>query len=214
MFEEEEEWRIWEKAQSSPWGLFKRSDQGDTPYNLRNCAYVGEFVKEKIVYPETTQDNSFCFENEGLFVDKTAFFFQSNSIKFLLSIFSSQFFKKVYRKYFSSIELGKKAFQYNKHALESFPVPQISKEQQKPFEKLVDYILLLKEKDIYPLFFIQCFETVINSLVYDLYFEEETKAHNLYVSDFVPKYLVSLKPEMTDDEKIQICEKMYLALKK
>ncbi|GAA7450857.1 class I SAM-dependent DNA methyltransferase [Helicobacter pylori] len=30
-----------------------RSDQGDTPYHLRNCAYLEDFEKEKIVYPET-----------------------------------------------------------------------------------------------------------------------------------------------------------------
>ncbi|MDX9705771.1 MAG: hypothetical protein RBT46_08720, partial [Weeksellaceae bacterium] len=38
-----------EKAQKAP-GLYKRSDQGSTPYNLRNCAYVDEFEKEKIVW--------------------------------------------------------------------------------------------------------------------------------------------------------------------
>ncbi|GHS34012.1 type II restriction endonuclease Eco57I subunit R [Helicobacter pylori] len=32
-----------------------RSDQGDTPYHLRNCAYLEDFEKEKIVYPETSQ---------------------------------------------------------------------------------------------------------------------------------------------------------------
>lgn len=31
-----------------------RSDQGDTPYHLRNCAYLEDFEKEKIVYPETS----------------------------------------------------------------------------------------------------------------------------------------------------------------
>ncbi len=31
-----------------------RCDQGDTPYHLRNCAYLEDFEKEKIVYPETS----------------------------------------------------------------------------------------------------------------------------------------------------------------
>ncbi|EHZ1036506.1 class I SAM-dependent DNA methyltransferase, partial [Campylobacter coli] len=31
--------------------LEKRADKGLTPYNLRNCAYIEEFEKEKIVYP-------------------------------------------------------------------------------------------------------------------------------------------------------------------
>jgi type II restriction/modification system DNA methylase subunit YeeA len=30
-----------------------RSDQGDTPYNLRSCAYMDDFSKQKIVWAET-----------------------------------------------------------------------------------------------------------------------------------------------------------------
>ncbi|GHR07097.1 type IIG restriction enzyme/methyltransferase [Helicobacter pylori] len=33
-----------------------RSDQGDTPYHLRNCAYLEDFEKEKIVYGEIVQE--------------------------------------------------------------------------------------------------------------------------------------------------------------
>ena len=32
--------------------LAKRADKGDTPYNLRNCVYMNEFSKQKIVYRE------------------------------------------------------------------------------------------------------------------------------------------------------------------
>ena len=28
----------------------KRADKGDTPYNLRNCAYIDDFFKPKIVW--------------------------------------------------------------------------------------------------------------------------------------------------------------------
>src|SRR5690606_2777804 len=37
--------------------LEKRSDKGDTPYNLRNCAYMEDFSKQKIVYIEIMTDN-------------------------------------------------------------------------------------------------------------------------------------------------------------
>ncbi len=30
----------------------KQGDKGDTPYNMRNCAYLEEFAKPKIIYPE------------------------------------------------------------------------------------------------------------------------------------------------------------------
>ena len=39
---------FWEK-------LVKRDDQGDTPYNLRCCAYMDDFSKQKIVWAETVK---------------------------------------------------------------------------------------------------------------------------------------------------------------
>ncbi|EPN8822769.1 DUF7149 domain-containing protein, partial [Campylobacter coli] len=44
-------------------GLFDRDDKGITPYNLRNCAYLEEFEKEKIVWAEMTNSPSFIYEN-------------------------------------------------------------------------------------------------------------------------------------------------------
>ena len=43
--------------------LEKRHDKGNTPYNLRNCAYHEEFEKAKIVYPETTHAANFFYDN-------------------------------------------------------------------------------------------------------------------------------------------------------
>ncbi len=56
-----------------------RSDQGDTPYHLRNCAYLEDFEKEKIVYPETSQGAYFIYENSGIFLEKTAFMIVSDA---------------------------------------------------------------------------------------------------------------------------------------
>ncbi|HBG2693729.1 TPA: Eco57I restriction-modification methylase domain-containing protein, partial [Campylobacter jejuni] len=64
--------------------LEKRSDKGLTPYNLRNCAYIEEFEKEKIVYPETTQGAYFVYDNKGIFLEKTAFFIVCENLKYLL----------------------------------------------------------------------------------------------------------------------------------
>lgn len=45
--------------------LAKRSDKGDTPYNLRNCAYIKEFSKPKIVFPAImTKDAFFAYDDE------------------------------------------------------------------------------------------------------------------------------------------------------
>ena len=58
-----------------------RTDKGVTPYNLRNCAYMDDFSKQKIVWAETMRihrDNisnfpRFSFCAEPMFTDKTCF---------------------------------------------------------------------------------------------------------------------------------------------
>ena len=38
-----------------------RADQGDTPYNLRNCAYMDDFNTQQIVWIELSDDPKFAF---------------------------------------------------------------------------------------------------------------------------------------------------------
>ena len=103
--------------------ISKRADKGDTPYNLRNCAYLEDFYKPKIVYPETTMGAFFAFDSDGYCLDKTCFMLISDKAKFLQQIMSCKLFEVAYRKIFSSIELGEHGYQYNKHALIKLPVP-------------------------------------------------------------------------------------------
>ena len=103
--------------------ISKRADKGDTPYNLRNCAYLEDFSKPKIIYPETTMGAFFAFDENGYFIDKTCFMLISNKAKFLQQILSCKLFEVAYRKIFSSVELGEHGYQYNKHALIKLPVP-------------------------------------------------------------------------------------------
>ena len=48
--------------------LRKRFDQGATPYNLRDCTYMEDFYKQKIIYPcIMAQGPSFMFDEQGKF---------------------------------------------------------------------------------------------------------------------------------------------------
>ncbi|EAI6311038.1 class I SAM-dependent DNA methyltransferase, partial [Campylobacter jejuni] len=47
--------------------LEKRSDKGLTPYNLRNCAYIEEFEKEKIVWNPVSGEYLFSYIKEHIF---------------------------------------------------------------------------------------------------------------------------------------------------
>ena len=53
--------------------LIKRGDKGDTPYNLRNCAYLEEFAKPKIMYPNMTSVFPFTYDETGSFGNDKSF---------------------------------------------------------------------------------------------------------------------------------------------
>ena len=141
--------------------LEKRADQGDTPYNLRNCAYIEDFYKQKIVYPETTQGAYFALDINKVMLDKTCFMIISDKPKFLIALLSSRLYEFSYKSIFSSVELGVSGYQYNKHALIRLPIIEPSQEIEQ------EIITLLDQKEY----------SKIDTLVYKLYnlSEEEIK---------------------------------------
>ncbi len=63
--------------------LEKRADKGDTPYNLRNCAYLDEFSKPKIVWAELSRTgNSFAYSDDGAMVLNTCYILSFNDNEF------------------------------------------------------------------------------------------------------------------------------------
>ena len=127
--------------------IAKRDDQGDTPYNLRCCAYWDDFSKQKIVYPETTQKAAFALDYNCMYIDKTCFMLISEKAKYLYATLNSKLFEYAYRRIFSSIELGSSAYQYNKHALINLPIKKVSPNLEKLFNKLVDNLLNTKDSN-------------------------------------------------------------------
>ncbi|WP_154485429.1 class I SAM-dependent DNA methyltransferase [Helicobacter pylori] len=149
-----------------------RCDQGDTPYHLRNCAYLEDFEKEKIVYPETSQGAYFIYENSGIFLEKTAFMIVSNAynLKLLTALLNSKLITFYFKNFCGGCILGKSGYQYNKHALEKIPIPKITPQNQELVDKITDgakAILEAKEKD--PKANTQKLEKEIDALVYQLY---------------------------------------------
>ncbi|WP_434059345.1 TaqI-like C-terminal specificity domain-containing protein [Helicobacter pylori] len=149
-----------------------RCDQGDTPYHLRNCAYLEDFEKEKIVYPETSQGAYFKYENSGIFLEKTAFMIVSDAhnLKLLTALLNSKLITFYFKNFCGGCILGKSGYQYNKHALEKIPIPKITPQNQELARKITDgaeQILALKEKD--PKANTLESEKEIDALVYQLY---------------------------------------------
>jgi adenine-specific DNA-methyltransferase len=73
--------------------LIKRQDKGDHWTNLRNCAYILEFEKEKIVFSKASQEKSFAFDFNSRFLQNTSYFISGRSLKYLLAFLNLEKFQ-------------------------------------------------------------------------------------------------------------------------
>lgn len=72
--------------------LEKRTDKGKTPYNLRNCAYLEEFEKEKIVYSEIVRKPQFYLDTKlNFYAEATSFILTGENLKYLIAFLNNDF---------------------------------------------------------------------------------------------------------------------------
>ncbi len=156
-----------------------RSDQGDTPYHLRNCAYLEDFEKEKIVYGEIVQEPRFYLDKLGYFyAEATSFILTGEHLRYLLGMLHSKLITFAFKTFYAGGGLGESGYRYKKAFIERLPIPKITPQNQKLAHKITDCakaILEAKEKD--PKANTQKLEKEIDALVYQLYHltDEEIK---------------------------------------
>lgn len=193
--------------------LSKRGDKGVTPYNLRNCAYQEEFAKEKIVWADIAREPSFAYLEPNMYFNNTVYFIVGEKLKYLLTVLNS----RVIDFYFQKIgtDLGQDGGRYFKQFVELFPIPEI--ENTQPFETIAEYLIYLNDPNQAPVLekvsneaISQVFEDLVNMMVYELYFEEEMKAKEIDVLQFVTEKAF---PDLTqaEDPKATI-QKVYYEL--
>ncbi|QQR98592.1 MAG: N-6 DNA methylase [Sphingobacteriales bacterium] len=124
--------------------LENRYDKGETPYNLRNCAYVNEFAKKKIVYPDISQKLSFVILEEDYIVANTAYFLTTDSC-YLLSVLNSKLINYYYKSI--SAQLGSTGIRSFTIYIEQLPIPNISLSDQQPFIEKAE-TMLQKNKEL------------------------------------------------------------------
>ncbi|OOQ11912.1 restriction endonuclease [Helicobacter pylori] len=163
--------------------IAKRSDQGDTPYHLRNCAYLEDFEKEKIVYGEIVQEPRFYLDNGecelgGFYAEATSFILTGEHLRYLLGMLHSKLITFAFKTFYAGGGLGESGYRYKKAFIERLPIPQITTKNQELADKITDCaerILKSKAKD--PKANTQELEKEIDALVYQLYHltDEEIK---------------------------------------
>ena len=127
-----------------------RADQGDTPYNLRNCAYIEDFYRQKIVWGNLNLTAAFSFAPEGIFINAPCPLIVPAS-NYLLAILNSRLADYYIRKL--GITRNGGYFEYKPMFIEKLPVPF----PNNGINKKIDEMLQIKKYD------------EIDKIIYDLY---------------------------------------------
>ena len=101
-----------------------RADQGDTAYNLRNCAYLDDLSKTKIVWIELSDESKFAI-CEDLVPLNTVFFLTGNHLHHVLGLLNS----KLIHWYFTTClgtSSGVGTNRWLKYTIELLPLAQYS----------------------------------------------------------------------------------------
>jgi hypothetical protein len=143
--------------------LKKRVDKGETPYNLRNCAYMDAFSKQKIIYPEITKFLNFYQDNNSFFVNNKCFILTGKYIWFLTAFLNSSLFKFCFRDNFPELLGGTR--ELRKIFIEQIPVTRINNEIEEIFKGLIENLHLMQNQKIDT----RQIEIEIDNLIFDLY---------------------------------------------
>ncbi len=116
--------------------LQKRLDQGDDWTNLRNCAYLDDFNKEKIVWLELTDKPNFALDTKGYYLNNTIFFMTGPHLKYLLAFLNSRLCEWYFDKIAATSGVGTR--RWIKMYIDQICIPPPDKEFECKITTLVD----------------------------------------------------------------------------
>lgn len=143
--------QFWDKIKT-------RADQGDTPYNLRNCAYSDDFSQPKIMYPNMTKFIPLYYDEKGFYQNDKSFMITGNHLAYLTAFLNSSLFKFCFLDNFPELQGGTR--ELRKIFFDKIPVLNVSDDVNDEFKVLVNEIQTKysKEKAI-----------AIDNMLFDLY---------------------------------------------
>ena len=146
--------------------LEKRQDKGDSPYNLRNCAYMEDFFRPKIIFQEMVQEPSFMIDESNNFMClDTGRIIVGENLIFLLAILNSKLFFYAIKNFYGGGSLGESGVRMKHPFFEKFNCVVPSVKQKEIIEMLTKQRIKLKENS----FSTEEIEKKIDKLIYSLY---------------------------------------------
>ena len=115
-----------------------RADKGNTPYNLRNCAYIKDFDRPKIIYPNMTKYLPFVYDSQSYVTNQKCFIITGKYVAYLTAFFNSSLFKYCFRNCFPELQGGTR--ELSKIFFEGIAVQDVSEHQDELFREAVEDI--------------------------------------------------------------------------
>ncbi len=143
----------------------QRQDKGKYWTNLRNCTYLEDFEKPKIVWGEISDKPKFAFDDSNYYAEATTFLMTGEKLKYLLAILNSSLSEWYFNQISTTTGMGTN--RWKKYKIEIFPIKEPTEVEELSLEKLVDQIISAKKSDSSA--DTTVLETEINQLVYQLY---------------------------------------------
>ncbi|NNE32243.1 MAG: class I SAM-dependent DNA methyltransferase [Winogradskyella sp.] len=178
--------------------------------NNPSLEYFDSFEKPKIIFSEIVSEPQFHYDTKGLYPEATTFFITGENLKWLIAFLNSEPITILFRIFYAGGELVGK-FRYKKSFLENLPIPSFNENYSSTMGKIIDYLIFIKDINIDINFsnaLIDYFETILDSIIYNILFEEEFQSSNKSIL----KYLNDLEPitdSMSDEEKLGIIQSEY-----
>lgn len=184
--------------------------------NNPSSDYLNQFKDEKIIWKRVGSIMRFAYSDEEIYCLDSTCIATGEKIKFLTAVLNSK--AGLYQLFKTSPQTGTGDQIISVQALEPMLVPYPDDETEALFNKLVDHILFIrKEKE--PIFESQSnedlssrFEEIIDMMVYELYFEEEMKAKELDVLQFITEKSFPDISEKSPEETKATIQKVYYEL--
>lgn len=181
------------------------------PYGLHRPRNEKYFTSNKIVFKGMFAKPEFMLDKSGYYV---GFSFSSiiekdnnYSLEYLLSILNSKF---AFYWFFNNAKHRGAGLDIGVEKLRMFPIKECTKQQN--FIKMVNYIIFIKKFDE---LISKAFESVIDGMIFELYFEEHMKEKDINVLEFIEEDINNTEQnkifeDLNDSEKLEIINSLYL----
>ena len=126
--------------------LVARGDKGCTPYNLRNCAYLRDFAKKKIIYSIQAKTPAFYLDTDGYYFNDKAFMIVGRHLGYLTAFFNSALFRYCFFEDFPPIQGGNR--ELREVLIGRIPVKDVTDDEDAEYERRVLEIQQMKREGL------------------------------------------------------------------